>query len=110
MKAYSDTSGSAQRARRREAIRRAKRQAAALEQIPKASIMRGMRRCLVFTGSIDAVPCLTIGGLVAHAELVVARRSCLDRGQRARRTVDLHWRLCGTHAGDPGRAATRGGA
>ena len=43
-------------------MRRAEREAAALEQIPKASIMGGMRRCLVFTGSIDAVPGLTIGG------------------------------------------------
>ena len=62
LKAYSDTSGSALRAREREAFRRAKREAAALEKIPKASIMRGVRRCLVFTGSIDAVPGLTIGG------------------------------------------------
>jgi hypothetical protein len=59
---YSDASHSAIRARRREAIRRAKRQRAVLDQIPKASIMGGMRRCLVFTGSIDAVPNLTIGG------------------------------------------------
>jgi hypothetical protein len=57
---YSDTSGSAQSARKREAFRRAEKEAAALEQIPKASIMGGMRRCLVFTGSIDAVPGLTI--------------------------------------------------
>jgi hypothetical protein len=58
---YSDTSRSAQRARKREAFRRDEREAAAMEQIPKASIMGGMRRCLVFTGSIDAVPDLTIG-------------------------------------------------
>jgi hypothetical protein len=57
---YSDTSGSAQRARKREAFRRAEKEAAAMEQIPKASIMRGMRRCLVLTGSIDAVTSLTI--------------------------------------------------
>jgi hypothetical protein len=62
MKMYSDMSRSAQRARRREAIRRAKREAAALEPIPKASIMRGTRRCLVFNGSIDAVPGLAVGG------------------------------------------------
>ncbi len=62
LKTYSDTSRSAVLAREREAIRRAEREAAALDQIPKASIMRGMRRCLVFTGSIDAVPDLTIGG------------------------------------------------
>jgi hypothetical protein len=62
MKMYSDMSGSARRAQRREAIRRAKREAAALEQIPKVSIMSGMRRCLVFNGPIDAVPGLTIGG------------------------------------------------
>jgi hypothetical protein len=48
--------------REREAMRRAERDAAALEQIPKASIIGGMRRCLVFTGSIDALPDLTIGG------------------------------------------------
>ena len=60
LKTYSDTSRSAQRARKREASRRAEREAAAMEQIPKASIMGGMRRCLVFTGSIDAVPGLTI--------------------------------------------------
>ena len=60
--AYSDKSRSAIRGRTREADRRARRKAAALEQIPKASIMGGMRRCLVFTGSIDAVPGLTIGG------------------------------------------------
>jgi hypothetical protein len=46
----------------RRAERDAERDAEALEQIPKASIMGGMRRCLVFTGSIDAVPDLTIGG------------------------------------------------
>jgi hypothetical protein len=60
--AYSDMSESAMRARKREADRRARREATALEQIPKASIMGGMRRCLVFTGSIDALPGLTIGG------------------------------------------------
>jgi len=59
---YSDTSRSAVRAREREAIRRAERQRAVLEQIPKASIMGGERRCLVFTGSIDSIPDLTIGG------------------------------------------------
>lgn len=48
-------------ARKREAFRRAEREAATMEQIPKASIMGGMRRCLVFTGSIDAVLDLTIG-------------------------------------------------
>ena len=62
LRGYSDMSRSAMRARRREADRRARGQAAALEQIPKASIMGGMRRCLVFTGNIDAVPGLTIGG------------------------------------------------
>ncbi len=61
LKTYSDTSEWALHVREREAMRRAEREAAALEQIPKASIMRGMRRCLVFTGSIDAVPGLTIG-------------------------------------------------
>ena len=60
---YSETSGSAQRARKRGALRRAEREAATMEQIPKASIMGGMRRCLVFTGSIDAVPDLTIGDM-----------------------------------------------
>ena len=103
---YSETSGCGACVRgsgRR--CRRAEKEAAALEQIPKASIMGGMRRCLVFTGSIDAVPDLTIGGSSSNAELVVARRSRMDRGQRARRTVDLRWRLCGTRAGDPERAA-----
>ena len=61
LKTYSDMSRSAQRARKREALRRAEKEAAAMEQIPKASIMGGLRRCLVFTGSIDAIPDLTIG-------------------------------------------------
>ena len=61
LKSYSDTSGWVLRVRG-GAMRRAERDAEALEQIPKASIMGGMRRCLVFTGSIDAVPNLTIGG------------------------------------------------
>jgi hypothetical protein len=59
---YSDMSRSAVRAREREAIRRAERQRAVLDQIPKASIMGGERRCFVFTGSIDTIPDLTIGG------------------------------------------------
>ena len=62
LKAHTDMSKSATRARRREADRRARREAAAFDEIPKASIMDGVRRCLVFTGSIDAVPGLTIGG------------------------------------------------
>ena len=62
LRAYSDISRSAMRARKREADRRSRREAAALDKIPKASIMDGMRRCLVFSGSIDAVPGLTIGG------------------------------------------------
>jgi hypothetical protein len=33
-----------------------------LVAIPKASIMGGMRECLVFTGAIDAIPGLQIGG------------------------------------------------
>jgi hypothetical protein len=60
--AYSDMSKSAMRARPREADRRARMQAAALERIPKASIIGETRRCLVFTGSIDAVPGMTLGG------------------------------------------------
>ena len=59
---YSDTSAWALNVREREAMRRAEREAAALEQIPKASIIGGMRRCLVFTGSIESIPDLTIGG------------------------------------------------
>ena len=59
---YSDTSRLAVRAREREAIRRAESQRAVLDQIPKASLMGGERRCLVFTGSIDSIPDLTIGG------------------------------------------------
>lgn len=62
LKTYADMSEAAMRAREREAVRRARNEAAALERIPKASIMGGMRRCLVFTGNIDAVPGLTIGG------------------------------------------------
>jgi hypothetical protein len=61
LKTYSDTSGWALRVRG-GAMRRAERDAAALEQIAKVSIMGRMRQCLVFTGSIDAVPDLTIGG------------------------------------------------
>lgn len=61
LKTYSGTSGWALRVRG-GAMRRAKRGAAALERIPKASIMGGMRRCLVFTGSIESIPDLTIGG------------------------------------------------
>lgn len=60
--AYSDMSGSAVHARKREADRHARREVAVLDEIPKASIIGGMRRCLVFAGSIDAVPGLTIGG------------------------------------------------
>jgi hypothetical protein len=69
VKTYSDTSGWALRVRggtmrraKRDAAARAEREAAAMEQIPKASIMGGMRRCLVFTGSIESIPDLTIGG------------------------------------------------
>jgi hypothetical protein len=47
----------------REAERRAEQKQAFLEAIPKASIMSGMRECLVFTGAIDAIPGLEIGGL-----------------------------------------------
>lgn len=57
-----DDSPAAMRQRRREAERRAEREAAILEAIPKASIIGGMRECLVFTGSIDAIPGLEIGG------------------------------------------------
>jgi hypothetical protein len=53
---------SAMRQRRREAERRAEREQAFLEAIPKASIMGGIRECLVFTGSIDAIPGLEVGG------------------------------------------------
>jgi hypothetical protein len=53
---------SAMRKRSREAARRAEREQAFLEAIPKASIMNGMRECLVFTGSIDAIPGLEVGG------------------------------------------------
>jgi len=55
-------SPAAMRQRRREAERRAERERAILEAIPKASIMGGMRECLVFTGSIDAILGLEIGG------------------------------------------------
>jgi hypothetical protein len=58
-----DDSPAAMRQRRREAKRRAERERAILEAIPKASIMGGMRECLVFTGSIDAIPRLEIGGM-----------------------------------------------
>jgi hypothetical protein len=53
---YSDMSRSAVRAREREAIRRAETQRAVLDQIPKASIMSGERRCFVLTGSIVTPP------------------------------------------------------
>ena len=62
LQTYSDMSRSTMRTRKRKADRRARRKAAALEQIPKASIIGGMRRCLVFTGSIDVVRALTLGG------------------------------------------------
>jgi hypothetical protein len=57
-----DNSPAAMRQDRREAERRAERERAILEAIPKASIMGGIRECLVFTGSIDAIPGLEIGG------------------------------------------------
>jgi hypothetical protein len=57
-----DDSPAAMRQDRREAERRAERERSILEAIPKASIMGGMRECLVFTGSIDAIPGLEIGG------------------------------------------------
>jgi hypothetical protein len=53
-------SPAAMRRRRREAKRRAERERAIVKAIPKASIMGGMRECLVFTGSIDAIPGLEI--------------------------------------------------
>ena len=57
-----DDSPAAMHQRMREAQRRAEREQAFLEAIPKASIMGGMRECLVFTGPIDAIPELEIGG------------------------------------------------
>ena len=57
-----EDSPAAMRQDRREAERRAEREQAILGAIPKASIMGGIRECFVFTGSIDAIPGLEIGG------------------------------------------------
>ena len=103
-----DDSPAAMRRDRREAERRAERERAILEAIPKASIMGGMRECLVFTRVDRRDPRTGDRRLVAHTELVVAGRSGVDRRERAGRTVDLRRGFGRAGAGHLRRAEARG--
>lgn len=57
-----DRSPLAEWSRRRRERRETRSVQKALDRIPTAPIMHGTRDCLVFTGPIDAVPSMSIGG------------------------------------------------